>query len=133
MLAAYGGVAQLGERLLCKQEVVGSIPSASRGARFGCAGLGGAGCGVMEGFGIWALGAGSPRRGVWRLGLGRAGLAVPICAGVFFVDCESGSGAFWTRGTPRRVWPGRASGGAGRGEGSVAGLAWVSDLGLGAA
>lgn len=26
----YGGVAQLGERLLCKQEVVGSIPSASR-------------------------------------------------------------------------------------------------------
>lgn len=24
-----GGIAQLGERLLCKQEVVGSIPSAS--------------------------------------------------------------------------------------------------------
>ena len=28
-----GGVAQLGERLLCKQEVVGSIPSASRSKR----------------------------------------------------------------------------------------------------
>ena len=25
----FGGIAQLGERLLCKQEVVGSIPSAS--------------------------------------------------------------------------------------------------------
>ncbi|CCD00486.1 protein of unknown function (plasmid) [Azospirillum baldaniorum] len=25
----HGGIAQLGERLLCKQEVVGSIPSAS--------------------------------------------------------------------------------------------------------
>ena len=27
--APEGGIAQLGERLLCKQEVVGSIPSAS--------------------------------------------------------------------------------------------------------
>ena len=29
LACACGGVAQLGERLLCKQEVVGSIPSAS--------------------------------------------------------------------------------------------------------
>ena len=28
-IAATGAVAQLGERLLCKQEVVGSIPSSS--------------------------------------------------------------------------------------------------------
>jgi hypothetical protein len=28
-LAAKGAIAQLGERLLCKQEVVGSIPSGS--------------------------------------------------------------------------------------------------------
>jgi hypothetical protein len=27
--AGYGAIAQLGERLLCKQEVVGSIPSGS--------------------------------------------------------------------------------------------------------
>ena len=27
--AGYGGVAQLGERLLCKQEVIGSIPFTS--------------------------------------------------------------------------------------------------------
>ena len=27
--SSNGGIAQLGERLLCKQEVVGSIPSAS--------------------------------------------------------------------------------------------------------
>jgi hypothetical protein len=27
--AAFGAIAQLGERLLCKQEVVGSIPSGS--------------------------------------------------------------------------------------------------------
>ena len=30
-----GGIAQLGERLLCKQEVVGSIPSASTSFRKG--------------------------------------------------------------------------------------------------
>ncbi len=29
LLKLEGGIAQLGERLLCKQEVVGSIPSAS--------------------------------------------------------------------------------------------------------
>ncbi len=39
-----GGVAQLGERLLCKQEVVGSIPITSTRARLqdgprGCSGL----------------------------------------------------------------------------------------------
>lgn len=32
---AIGGIAQLGERLLCKQEVVGSIPSASTSFRKG--------------------------------------------------------------------------------------------------
>ena len=31
----YGAVAQLGERLLCKQEVVGSIPITSRTLIFG--------------------------------------------------------------------------------------------------
>ncbi len=30
-----GAVAQLGEHLLCKQEVVGSIPSGSTNAKFG--------------------------------------------------------------------------------------------------
>ena len=30
-----GAVAQLGERLLCKQEVVGSIPSSSTSSRAG--------------------------------------------------------------------------------------------------
>ena len=29
LMATYGGVAQLGERLLCKQDVVGSSPSTS--------------------------------------------------------------------------------------------------------
>ena len=29
MVTAWGGIAQLGERLLCKQEVSGSIPLAS--------------------------------------------------------------------------------------------------------
>lgn len=29
MLRRFGGVAQLGERLLCKQEVIGSIPFTS--------------------------------------------------------------------------------------------------------
>ena len=29
LIEVSGGIAQLGERLLCKQEVVGSIPSAS--------------------------------------------------------------------------------------------------------
>jgi hypothetical protein len=29
LFASYGAIAQLGERLLCKQEVVGSIPSGS--------------------------------------------------------------------------------------------------------
>ena len=32
--AALGAVAQLGERLLCKQEVVGSIPSGSTSRGF---------------------------------------------------------------------------------------------------
>ncbi len=35
-----GGVAQLGERLLCKQEVVGSIPiTSTRAFRLGLSGL----------------------------------------------------------------------------------------------
>ena len=35
MLWADGGVAQLGERLLCKQEVIGSIPFTSTRQRLG--------------------------------------------------------------------------------------------------
>jgi hypothetical protein len=33
-IAAKGAIAQLGERLLCKQEVVGSIPSGSTNFRY---------------------------------------------------------------------------------------------------
>lgn len=47
------------------------------------------------------------------MGPGACGATVLFCA-VFFVDCESGSGAFWTCGTFRWVLPGRVSGGAGR-------------------
>ena len=49
-MLAVGGVAQLGEHLLCKQGVVGSIPSASTiwvsplGVAFGCFEAGGSGC-----------------------------------------------------------------------------------------
>ena len=57
LACACGGVAQLGERLLCKQEVVGSIPSASS-----CAGACLAGCGVVEreglGFEGWTTAVG---------------------------------------------------------------------------
>ena len=36
LLCRFGGVAQLGERLLCKQEVIGSIPfTSTRGTRGG--------------------------------------------------------------------------------------------------
>jgi len=74
----------LGERLLCKQEVVGSIPSASMAVLWGPC------------FGGWAVSS----RKRWRFGL--HGLASPLLGGagccvarwvVFFVDCESGSGA----------------------------------------
>jgi len=60
----------LGERLLCKQEVVGSIPSASRPVRLQGRGLGPAGCGVMERVErVWVSRAASlPLGGVWRLG-----------------------------------------------------------------
>ena len=34
VLVSFGAIAQLGERLLCKQEVVGSIPSGSTIQRF---------------------------------------------------------------------------------------------------
>ena len=34
-IASYGGLAQLGEHLLCKQGVVGSIPSSSTNQVFG--------------------------------------------------------------------------------------------------
>ncbi len=85
----------MGERLLCKQEVVGSIPSASRA----CAGPA---VSWREGLGIecWITAEGR----VWRL---RPEVRV------FFVDCESGSGAFWTRRTLRWVLPGCVSGWAG--------------------
>jgi hypothetical protein len=36
--AIHGGVAQLGERLLCKQEAIGSIPFTSTTAVESCAG-----------------------------------------------------------------------------------------------
>ena len=87
----------MGERLLCKQEVVGSIPSASRlWPCWACW--------------PWALGVVTEKRGcclvrarvaagVW-IGRGvacfccRAGLAGAASDGVlFFMDCESGSGA----------------------------------------
>ena len=35
MLCRFGGVAQLGERLLCKQEVIGSIPFTSTKLGYG--------------------------------------------------------------------------------------------------
>ena len=73
-----------------------------------------------EGLGFWVLG-----HCRWA-GFGAWGLKR-----VFFVDCESGSGAFWTRGTARRVLLRRASVGAGRTRAVRGGLAWVSDLGVG--
>jgi len=86
----------LGERLLCKQEVVGSIPSASmacalawpvlwHGLCFGvCAGA--VGRVVTEEMGRFGLhGVASPPLG----GAGR----VRLVGCVFFMDCESGSGA----------------------------------------
>jgi hypothetical protein len=36
LLSPEGAIAQLGERLLCKQEVVGSIPSGSTRLLVGC-------------------------------------------------------------------------------------------------
>jgi hypothetical protein len=98
----YGGVAQLGERLLCKQEVVGSIPSASMAGPWGwSSGLVlGVGWGVVtekSGFGLRGV-ASPPLGGVrcrvvcWRIGWAAlAGLAGALR--VFFMDCESGSGA----------------------------------------
>ena len=91
----------MGERLLCKQEVVGSIPSASR-----LAGLWtGPGDVVTEKLGlgwrlarVWlllhsgrwfcviAVGRGMGWRSVCRAGLVRRLV-------LFFMDCESGSGA----------------------------------------
>ena len=113
----------MGERLLCKQEVVGSIPSAS--TVVGCAGeavaLGLRRRSRCVGFvvswkdRVWALGAGSlPLGGVWRPGSE---------VRVFFMDCESGSGAFWARRTPRWVLLGCESG--------LAGLAGVVRGGFG--
>jgi len=65
----------LGERLLCKQEVVGSIPSASRVGWLSS----------QKGFGVQAARGAPPLLGgawlVWSVG------------DVFFMDCESGSGA----------------------------------------
>ena len=68
------------ERLLCKQEVVGSIPSASRARSVGLEELGTlveahAGCGVLA----------------WVSGTACGGFA--IARGFVVLDCESGSGA----------------------------------------
>ena len=52
-----GGVAQLGERLLCKQEVVGSIP-------------------ITSTKGAWHQGAW--HQGAWHQGAGRAGLGLVV-------------------------------------------------------
>ena len=62
-----------------------------------------------------------------------AGVWLACAVRVFIVDCESGSGAFWTRGTTRRVLPGRASVWAELARVVRDGLAWVSDLGAGVA
>ena len=97
-LAGFGGVAQLGEHLLCKQGVVGSIPSTSM-VRFG-----------LAGYGASAVPAGSARclcvRAALDLswfgfGFGAAWLRYCRWAGrgagvpgvLVFVTCESGSGA----------------------------------------
>ena len=49
------------------------------------------------GFGVWYLwhGGGLTLLG-WRI----------VCRDGFFMDCESGSGAFWARRTPRWVFAG---------------------------
>ena len=70
----------MGERLLCKQEVVGSIPSASMAGVL-------AGRAVTERFCWFGL------RGLASLPLGGAWRAWSVAL-VFFIDCESGSGAF---------------------------------------
>jgi hypothetical protein len=44
-----GAVAQLGERLLCKQEVIGSIPFSSTSYELGCAGTVGERRSILQG------------------------------------------------------------------------------------
>ena len=90
-----GGVAQLGEHLLCKQGVVGSIPITSRGHlhwALPCGVRPDAGCS-----GYWRDGGvagtrfgGSSSVCVWPYGHGCMGVDVPC--GLVFVMCESGSG-----------------------------------------
>ena len=107
-----GGVAQLVERLLCKQEVVGSIPSASR-VRVGWAALAGlrwlgwvgwrvardwVAAGMLRWIGLRCA-ASSPLGGSWRAGLGGVVGPGSVRGGpgawrLVFLDCESGSGAF---------------------------------------
>ena len=68
----------MGERLLCKQEVVGSIPSASRV----CAG------GVTEWIEVWVSRAGLlPLGGAWRLKPGARVVGVWLACAVFGVLC----------------------------------------------
>jgi hypothetical protein len=108
---AFGGLAQLGERLLCKQEVIGSIPIVS--TRFCSAG--GLSLGVERGRGTFRVcgyghrvttrSFGSARRLLpiaweWRpLLFGTEGgvLRGLGCCGL--LQCESGSGA--SLGVPR--------------------------------
>ena len=116
----HGGVAQLGEHLLCKQGVVGSIPIASRA--WLPPGLVALGSGCLQVWLPWGLGvvtgwmglAWSARVGACLAGLmGSAwvrcttavgpGVALSRCVRVVFMDCESGSGALWARRASRVV------------------------------
>ena len=72
----------MGERLLCKQEVVGSIPSASRAWAWGALAL----CGAVLGWGVTV----DESLGVWEgwvaaccVGLGASGAPKAPCAGLW--------------------------------------------------
>ena len=118
MALAVGALAWRRLGLAWGRSSVGRAPALQAGGRRfdpvrlqGCAGEAVArsrqrsGCAVSWKVEVWALKVGSPPLGgVRRLG-------PEAC--VFFVDCESGSGAFWTRGTARWALPWRASVGAG--------------------
>ncbi len=115
-----GGVAQLGERLLCKQEVVGSIPSASMVCLACWSVLSQKGLGFGVHGRVATVGWVVSRAVRWR---------------VFFTDCESGSGASLDAqgvsvGLGDAVFCGRRGGLDWR-EGSVTVWHGLSDLGVG--
>ena len=67
-----GGVAQLGERLLCKQGVVGSIPIASMALAWRVPGVCCCACRHGDGFRVRAVCAvWPPWGGAWRVGFGK--------------------------------------------------------------